>query len=115
MKTTGARAAFDNSEWHVHFAQSVEAITALKKSDDFGMTDHLERALKSIRRKDGVYSECVVKNGGDYSIARLHASKYEALMCSSKSQDFSLIEDRVKAGETIDEAIENILRMRGDL
>lgn len=105
-KTPAAQAAFENSDWLIALAQKKESIKALKSSGRLDCDAAMEQALVSVHTRQDVYSEALIYGPSGYVIGRLLLDDFSLGLYTSKAKDFVRIEELMKQGLSVAEAIE---------
>ena len=106
FRNPAATAAWEQSDWTIMFAQSDSSIRALREEQQINLTPTLERALRDLHSRQGLWSEMVIHNrGGGWNIVRLPLDDLSLTAFSSKGEDVAAIETLVAGGLTRDEAI----------
>lgn len=116
-KTPAAQAAFENSDWLIALAQKKESIKALKNSGRLDCDAAMEQALASVHTRQDVYSEALIYGPNGYAIGRLLLDDFSLGLYTSKAEDYARIEQLLKQGLTVAEAIEQHMhaKKRGKL
>ena len=107
-KSDGSRAALENSDWSVVLAQKPETIADLKNFGRFEMSTFTEGLIRSLKRNGTDYSDVFIRGPETEFVARLVLDKFSGALFSSSPQVFAQIEEEVKRGATMAEAIEKV-------
>lgn len=106
--TPAARAAFENSDWMCLLAQKPESIKQLKESNRISMDPTMEAMLTSVKTKQGVYAETMIYGSHGYAIGRLFLDPFSLILYSTKAEEFAAVQELVKQGLSLPEAIEQV-------
>lgn len=110
LSTPAARAALNNSDWMFLLRGKRESVEALRGI--VSMSEHMENQILSLTTQSGMYSEVFVYVAGSYGVGRLVSDPFNALLSSSKGEDFEAIRQRQEQGMSIGDAVEDVLRTR---
>jgi conjugal transfer ATP-binding protein TraC len=103
------KAAFDCSDFKIILGQTDEAINKLKHDKIMDIDGFTERLLKSLKiTKD--YSECVIKGPEGLSVHRILFDPYSRILYSTKGEEFDAVNQLLKNGSSLREAIEIVAR-----
>lgn len=106
FQNPAAIAAWEQSDWTIMFAQSDSSIQALRQEKRINLTPTLEKALRDLQSRRGLWSEMVVHNrDGGWNIVRLLLDDLSLAAFSSTGEDVAAIEAMVAGGMSRDEAI----------
>jgi conjugal transfer ATP-binding protein TraC len=106
-------AALNCSDWVFLLRQKAESIELLGRQGKISMDEAKKRVLQSMRTEPGVFSEFYVSSPVGEGVARNILDPFSHLLFSNKIDDNAPLDKMLKAGKTIDEAIEELLRQRG--
>lgn len=106
----GSKAALENSDWMLVLQQKPESIADFRKSARFEMDDAAETLLRSVKRHGDEYSEVYIKGPDMAVLGRLVLDRYSATVYSSSPTVFAAIEDLVRQGASMAEAIDRVAR-----
>ncbi len=106
-QSQGAMAAYDNSSWTCLLSQKQESIIAYAKKSN--CSDGQIEVLKSVRKKEGEYSEVMISSENGYSVSRLVLDPFSQLLYSTNADDRKKIDPYRKQGLSITEAINKVL------
>lgn len=112
-KNPAATAALNNSDWVFLLRQKKESIEMLDKLGRLSMDDGMKRMLQSLRTEHGAYSEIFVSSPIGSGIGRLMVDPVSLLLYSSKAEDVNAINVKRAQGLTLPEAIDAVLKERG--
>jgi len=111
--TPGAQAAFDNSDWMCLLSQKKESIEQLKKEKRISMDPTMESMLASVQTRQGEYAEVMIYGPHGYAIGRFIPDPYSLVLYSTKAKEFADVQDCIKQGMSMSEAIEEVARKNG--
>ncbi len=111
-KSGTSEAALANADWLFLLRQKPESIKAAEKSDQIKMDEHLRRLMTSIDTRHGKYSEIAVMGPGGVSVGRLVVDPFAEKLYSTEAREFEQIDQMVKQGCSLVEAIEQLVRTR---
>jgi conjugal transfer ATP-binding protein TraC len=111
--STQMEAALNCSDWTFLLRQKSESIELLGRKGRITMDESKKRLLQSIRMEDGVYSECYVSSPVGEGVARIILDPFSHLLFSNKLDDNAPLDELRRAGHSIDDAINELLRRRG--
>jgi len=116
-RSHGAKAAFQNSNWLMMLGNDTESINILKNEGLIPMDDAKERALSSLRKEDGKYSEVFIyhKGTGFYALNQLRLDPFSAALYSTTATDFQVIKELNARGYSTENALEWMLEHRDRL
>jgi len=112
-RNPAAKAALDNSDWMFLLRQKPESIEMLDKLGQLTMDDAMKRLLQSLRTEHGAYSEIYIHSPAGNGIGRLIVDPHSLLLFSSRAEDFNAIEAKRVTGLSVADAIDAVLRERG--
>ncbi len=107
-KSEGSLAALENSDWSIVLQQKEETINDLAKHQRFEMDHYTESLLRSLKRNGTEYSDVLIKGPETLAVGRLVLDPYSATLYSSSPRVFSEIEDKVRGGLALPDAIERV-------
>ena len=114
-RNPAAKAALDNSDWMFLLRQKPESIESMDKLGQLTMDDAMKRLLQSLRTEHGAYSEVFVHSPAGTGVGRLIVDPYSLLLFSSRAEDFNAINAQRAKGLSVSEAIDAVLRERGQV
>ena len=107
-KSEGSLAALENSDWSVVLQQKEETVNDLVKHQRFEMDPYTEMLVRSLKRNGTEYSDVLIKGPETLAVGRLVLDPYSATLYSSSPHVFARIEDLVKEGYDLADAIEMV-------
>jgi len=107
-KSEGSLAALENSDWSIVLQQKEETINDLAKHQRFEMDHYTESLLRSLKRNGTEYSDVLIKGPETLAVGRLVLDPYSATLYSSSPRVFSEIEEKVRGGLALPDAIERV-------
>ena len=107
-KSGTAQAAFENSDWVFLLRQKKESLQQLQASGRFAMEGEEMKLLRSIHTIHGKYSEVATYSPDGMAIGRLIVDPFTEKLYSTKGTEFDFIQQRVKQGATLAEAVEEL-------
>ena len=107
-KSEGSLAALENSDWSVVLQQKEETINDLAKHQRFEMDHYTETLLRSLKRNGVEYSDVLIKGPETLAVGRLVLDPYSVSLYSSSPRVFAGIEELVKGGVPLPDAIERV-------
>lgn len=112
--TSGAKAAFENSDWMCFLSQKDGSVQPLAESGKLPRNPGLIKAIESVIMQDGNYSEIVISNStnSNYSIARLKLDPFSSLLYTTKADEYTKIKDLTEKGLNVSQAIKEIMKER---
>jgi conjugal transfer ATP-binding protein TraC len=111
LKTPAARAALEHSDWIFMLRGKQESIEAL--SSRISLSEGMKSMLRSLHTESGQYSDIFIHTPVGHGIGRLVSDPFNALLSSSKGEDFEAIRLKQKEGFPIGKAVEAVLADRG--
>ena len=111
LVSPASRAALNNSDWIFMLRGKKESIEALKTVVQ--VTPHMEQLILSLSTQTGQYSDVFVYVAGNYGVGRLVSDPFNALLASSRGEDFEAIKNMQNQGLSIGQAVEAVLIERG--
>lgn len=112
-ESTQMEAALKCSDWTVLLRQKPESIELLVRNGRISADEAKKRLLQSLRKEEGVFSECYVSSPIGEGVARIVLDPFSHLLFSNKLGDNAPLDDLRRAGHSIDDAITELLRRRG--
>ncbi len=107
-KSEGSLAALENSDWSIVLQQKEETINDLAKHQRFEMDSYTEMLIRSLKRNGTEYSDVLIKGPETLAVGRLVLDPYSATLYSSSPYVFAQIEDLVREGVDLADAIERV-------
>jgi conjugal transfer ATP-binding protein TraC len=111
LRTPAALAALENSDWIFLLRGKEESITALEQK--IALSPSMKSKIRSLNTEAGQYSDIFVYSPVGYGVGRLVSDPFNALLSSSKGEDFEAIRHKQREGLTISQAVETVLKERG--
>lgn len=105
----------ENSSSFFLLGQKPETVDTLKKSNRLSLTDGEYELLKTVHTVPGGYSEIFIIGEYLHAIGRLVVDDYRKLLYSTKAEDVSQIDNVIKEGYTVAEAISIVFERRRGL
>jgi conjugal transfer ATP-binding protein TraC len=110
-KSLAAKAAFNNSAWKCYLSQSKESFKAFEK-EELITSPAMLTILRTVKMNPGKYGEALIVSDSGYAIGRLILDPFSQLLYSTKAQEFNAVEEMVKQGIPVEEAIDRLLEER---
>ena len=110
--STGALAAFENSDWMCLLSQKKESIEQLKKTNRISMNGHMESQLASVKTKHGEYAEVMIYGPHGYAIGRLLLDLFSQILYSTKADEYSAVKSLEVQGLKLVDAIHHVAEQR---
>ena len=88
--------------------QKEATVIDLAKHQRFEMERYTATLLRSMKRSGTEYSDVLIKGPGTLAVGRLVLDPYSATLYSSSPRVFSKIEELVKGGMALPDAIERV-------
>jgi conjugal transfer ATP-binding protein TraC len=111
--STQMEAALNCTDWMFLLRQKPESIELLVRNGKLTADDSKKRLLQSLRKEDGVFSECYVSSPVGEGVARIVLDPFSHLLFSNKLDDNAPLDEMRRRGMSIDDAIMQLLRQRG--
>ncbi|MHB1678688.1 MAG: TraG/VirB4 family ATPase, partial [Sulfuriferula sp.] len=112
-KNDATKAAIQNADWLFLLRQKPESIERLGKEGKLHIDEWMKRQLSSVATEHGYYSEIFVNGPGGSGIGRLILDPFSMMLYSTRAEDFEAIKNMTRQGISIIEAIDLILKKRG--
>lgn len=106
-------AALNCTDWMFLLRQKPESIEMLVRNGRISADEAKKRLLLSLRKEEGIFSECYVSSPVGEGVARIVLDPFSHLLFSNKLDDNAPLDQLRKAGYSIDDAISELLRRRG--
>jgi conjugal transfer ATP-binding protein TraC len=108
----------ENSAWLFLLGQKGESVDFMKKTGRLSLSDGGFDLLKTVQTVKGRFSEIFMytsSNQGAVSagIGRLVVSRFSQLLYTTDASEVAMIQERVKRGMTLTDAIEDVIRAEG--
>ncbi|MEL7042498.1 MAG: type IV secretion system protein TraC [Pseudomonadota bacterium] len=107
-RTTGAQAAFENSDHAIILRLKPEAVAQVLKSERLSLTEHDADVIRSLSVSSGEYSEMYFMGPAGKHVGRLALDRFSVTLFSSDAKTFAEIERLEESGMTAEEAVESI-------
>ncbi|WP_082568255.1 type IV secretion system protein TraC [Rhizobacter sp. Root1221] len=111
--STQMEAALNCTDWMFLLRQKPESIELLIRNGKLTADESKKRMLQSLRKEEGVFSECYVSSPVGEGVARIVLDPFSHLLFSNKLDDNAPLDQLRRAGYSIDDAITELLRRRG--
>lgn len=112
-ESTQMEAALKCSDWTLLLRQKPESIELLVRNGRISADESKKRLLQSLRKEEGVFSECYVSSPVGEGVARIVLDPFSHLLFSNKLDDNAPLDQLRRTGYSIDDAITELLRRRG--
>lgn len=106
------RAIAENSASMYLLGQTEETVESVKRSGRLALSDAGFNILKTVHTVQGIYSEIFIKSKTGMGIGRLIVGEFQKLLYSTDPRDVDAIDQHVKRGLTIPDAIRAVLKDR---
>jgi len=106
-------AALNCTDWMFLLRQKPESIELLVRNGRITADESKKRLLMSLRKEEGVFSECYISSPVGEGVARIVLDPFSHLLFSNKLDDNAPLDELRSAGYSIDDAITELLRRRG--
>jgi conjugal transfer ATP-binding protein TraC len=106
------RAIAENSASMYLLGQTEETVESVKRSGRLTLSDAGFNILKTVHTVTGIYSEIFVKSKAGMGVGRLIVSDFQKLLYSTDPKDVDAIEQHVKTGKNIPDAIRAVIHDR---
>jgi len=111
FSSSGAKAAFENSDWFCFLSQKKGSTQQLAENGKLQKNPGLIHAIESLVTQQGQYSEILICNAdSNYSVARLKLDPFSNLLYSTHPEDYTRIKEFTDVGLSVSSAIEEILK-----
>jgi conjugal transfer ATP-binding protein TraC len=108
----GPQAVLTNSDITYIMNQKPEALSSLKSSGKWTMTDAEEQAYRSIKTVNGVYSEVAIKSPAGFAVGVFRTDPFSRILFSTNAKDRNDIDTKLAEGLTTEQAVEAVLQER---
>jgi len=110
FSSPAASAAFENSDWMCALPIKTDAVHALAEKKRFIVSEGHRKALESLVKIDGQYSEIMICDASSrFFVTRLYLDPFSQLLYSSLPEEYSKINSLRQEGMTVAEAINHLL------
>lgn len=110
--SSGAKAAFMNTDWLCCLAQKNESIALLKEAKKFKINASQQRMLESVDTKPGEYAEVMIMANNTGSVARLILDPFSRVLYSTTPEEVEAVRALQERGVSQKDAIEQVARER---
>lgn len=107
------RAIAENSASMYLLGQTEETVESVKRSGRLTLSEGGFHLLKSVHTIAGVYSEIFIKSKTGMGVGRLIVGDFQKLLYSTDPVDVNAIDQFVKQGMSVPDAIRAVMRSRG--
>ncbi len=107
--------AFNLSDAIFVMRQRKESVELLSRSGRLSIDEHKKRVLQSLRLEKGAYAEVYAFTTMGEGVLRSIIDPYTLLLFSNRYEDNAPLDEKMAKGMSIDEAIEAVLRERGEI
>ncbi len=111
-QTPGAQAAFENSDWLCLLSQKPESINVLKETKRMSMNAFVEKMLRSVTTKSGLYAECMISGSHGNALVRLVLDPFSNILYSTKANEYAAVKNLVEEGMEMEEAVCQVAGLR---
>lgn len=112
--SNGSEAILENSAHMWLLAQKAESIALVRKENRLPLSEGAFDLLESVHTVPGEYSEILVRNAWGTGVGRLVVSDFNSLLYSTRAKDVSAIKAYRDRGLSLIDAINAVLRERGN-
>jgi conjugal transfer ATP-binding protein TraC len=112
-KSEATKAAINNADWLFLLRQKPESIERLGKEGKLTIDEYMKRQLTSVSTQHGMYSEIYVHSPLGSGVGRLILDPFSLLLYSTQPEDFVAIKRLTDGGLSINDAINTLLKQRG--
>lgn len=105
-----SQAALECADFLFLLRQKPESIAQVREKKLLHMDDALEELLRTVDTAQGKYSEIAVKGPTGISVGRLVVDPFTEKLYSTKAEEFQYITDAQKAGMSLTQAVEELVR-----
>lgn len=111
-ENTVGRAIAENSASMYLLGQTEETVESVKRSGRLSLSDAGFNILKTVHTVQGIYSEIFVKSKSGMGVGRLIVGEFQKLLYSTDPRDVDAIDQHVKRGLSIPDAIRAVMKDR---
>jgi len=114
LETKASRSIFDSSDfkiWLYHEADSIEYLSNMKELD---IDEPMKNALKAMSNDNPYYKDVYIRSPMGSGPARIFQDPFRRLLFSNRAEDNIPLDQRIAAGMDWGEAVEDLIRHRGD-
>jgi len=113
MVSAAGRSIFNQSDFIFMGSQSETSIAAAAKSESFIMDDQLKRLIGTLSGESGYYKEWYLHSKIYKGVIRLLLNPSKVLLFSNRAEDNNPLDERMAAGMSTAQAIDDLLAARG--
>lgn len=106
--------AYNNSDWTVILRHRDSALNAVTESRRLVISPHALNLARSLENKSGDFSEALIKGPGGSFLARSIYDPFSIELYSTKASDFAQINALIKAGVSMEEALNQMVMSKTD-
>lgn len=106
------RAIAENSASMYLLGQTEETVESVKRSGRLTLSDSGFNILKTVHTVQGIYSEIFIKSKTGMGVGRLIVGDFQKLLYSTDPRDVDAIDQYVKTGMSIPDAIRAVMKDR---
>lgn len=111
-ENTVGRAIAENSASMYLLGQTEETVESVKRSGRLTLSDSGFNILKTVHTVQGIYSEIFIKSKTGMGVGRLIVGDFQKLLYSTDPRDVDAIDQYVKTGMSIPDAIRAVMKDR---
>jgi conjugal transfer ATP-binding protein TraC len=112
LETAAARSIYDGADFKIWLFHQQDAIELLASKRELDMNEGMKFALKSMETTSPHYKDCYIKSTLGSGPARIFMDPFTRLLFSNRAEDNVPIDQRVAAGMTYVEAIDDLIAAR---
>jgi len=109
-KTQEHRTILENSTWTILLKQDEKGLGAFKESEAF---KEMIPLIKSISLSPNKYAEALLYTTGVTVVGKLVLDDYSKALFSTDPNDFNFLKNKTKEGIGLDEAVEQLVSLKG--
>jgi type IV secretory pathway VirB4 component len=109
-KTAEHRTILENSTWTILLKQDEKGLGAFKESEAF---KEMIPLIKSISLSPNKYAEALLYTTGVTVVGKLVLDEYSKALFSTDPNDFNFLKNKTKEGIGLDEAVEQLVSLKG--
>jgi type-IV secretion system protein TraC len=109
-KTQEHRTILENSTWTILLKQDEKGLGAFKESEAF---KEMIPLIKSISLSPNKYAEALLYTTGVTVVGKLVLDDYSKALFSTDPSDFNFLKNKTKEGISLDEAVEQLVSLKG--
>ncbi len=108
-QSPAAQACLANSDWKCFLRLNLENIDQMQVDDNFKLDPNKASLMKTLKTKQGEYSEILITSGGSYTVARLALDTFSAKLYSTKADEYTEVMTELEKGRDLKEVIEDLI------